>query len=98
MPVPIIAAGVVAMAVPLVIKILVALGVSVVTYVGADFAITEAQSFIDAQIGSMPASMLQIMYLAGFDTGIKIIFACWSAYISIRVTMGAFSKVKISPT
>ena len=97
MPIPIVAAGVVAIAVPLAIKVLVGLGVGVVTYVGADFAISEAQTFMNSKISGLPVDMISLMNLAGFDTGIKIIFSSWAAYISIRSTMGAFTRLKFTP-
>ena len=88
-------AGLMAISVPLVIRVLAGLGIGLVTFTGADFALTEIQSFFTSQIGGMPSDMVEVMYLAGFDTGIAIIFAAWSAYITILVTLGAFTKWKV---
>lgn len=81
----------------LVAKILTALGIGLVTYTGADFAVSEAETYILNNMAGWPTDVYQIMALAGLDQGIRMMFAAMSAYVTIRVTMGAFSMFKANP-
>ena len=80
---------------PLVIKILAGLGIGIAVYSGADFAISEAQTYVNTQIGGLPADMYQLMMLAGLDTGLQIVFAAFTARIAIMSSIGAFTKFKV---
>lgn len=89
-------AGLMAISLPMVINVLVGLGIGFVTYTGADYAISSAQTWLNSQVGSLPADMSNILFLAGLDEGIKIIIAAWGAHIGIKVAMGAFTKMRIN--
>lgn len=96
MAIPAIVAGsALALAVPLVVKVLVALGIGFVTYTGADFALTEGQTWLNTQVGSLPSNMYNVLMLMGLDEGMKILFAAFAVNISIKATVGAFTRVKI---
>lgn len=82
---------------PLIVHILVAMGIGFVTYSGADLVIGEGETFILDTFGELPADLYSIMVIAGVDEGIKILTAAASAFISIKVTMGAFSRMKLKP-
>lgn len=86
-----------AIVVPLIVKVLLALGIGFVSYQGADFVVTAAQSAITSELGALPSDMFNILAMAGVDEGIKILFAGASASITIRVTFGAFTKLKVTP-
>lgn len=88
-------AGLMAISLPMVIQVLIGLGIGIVTYTGADYAISTGQTWMNSQIGGLPADMSGILMLAGLDEGIKIIFAAWGAHIGIKVAMGAFTKFRI---
>ena len=95
MPLPTaIIAGLSLTIVPLVVKVLTALGIGFVTYTGADFILTEGKNYILANYNSMPAEMLAILTKAGFLQGLNILFAAWAAAIAVKVTMGAFTKLR----
>lgn len=98
MPAPLLAGAFsLAIIVPLVVKLLVALGVGFVSYQGAEFIITSAQASINTEFGQLPNDMFSILAMAGVDEGIKIMFAGATASITLRVTLGAFTRMKITP-
>lgn len=90
-------AGLIYIGLPLVVKILTGLGIGMITYTGADFALTEAESYILANYNAMPVDALAIMNKAGILQGLNIFFAAWAASIAIQVATGAFTKLKVSP-
>lgn len=81
----------------LVTKVLIALGIGMVTYTGADYLVTNAETYILAQLGGVPAKAYAVLKIAGIDEGIRMVFAAASAYITIRTTMGAFSAYRARP-
>lgn len=95
MPLPIVAATFIAVAVPLVVKILIALGIGIVTYTGAGYAVDSAEVFLNSQLTGMPADAYAILAMAGLDVGIKIIFAAAAANISIKTAMGVFKRFTV---
>lgn len=72
-----------AMVEPLIGKILVTLGLSVVTFVGFQGAVNELQSRLVSSVTNLPTEMLQIFLLAGGGEGISMIVAA----IAVRVLM-----------
>lgn len=96
MPLPLaIVGGLTVLIVPMVVSVLLALGVGIVTYTGMDIAITEAETYIMSSYNTMPAAAVLIMNKAGILQGLNIFFAAWTASISIRVAMGAFTKIRL---
>jgi hypothetical protein len=90
------AAGLWAIAVPLAIKILAGLGIGFVVFQGADQLVSLADSYIMSNFNNLPASMLAIAQMAGFADGLQMILAAYAAQVTIMVTTGALTKVKIS--
>jgi len=82
--------------VPIAIQLMIGFGVGIVSYVGADFAISSAESYIFSVLSSTPSNMYSIIRLAGFTEGMKIVFAGYSAYIGIKVSMGGFTKLRFN--
>lgn len=82
----------------IVFVVLRTLGIGFVSYTGVDFVVSQAENFIYARMGELPSSMLDIMNLAGFDIGIRMLFAAWSAQIAVRITMGAFNSWSTKPS
>lgn len=73
-------------------RVLLALGVGFVTYVGFSSLITMASSQIEGQITGLPSDALNMMGLAGVDYLINIVFSAYSA----RVALMAVSSFKVS--
>jgi hypothetical protein len=53
-------------------KILVALGIGIVTYQGADTVTTALQTAIQTRVTALPADVLSIMSMMGVVTGINM--------------------------
>lgn len=81
----------------LVTRVLIALGIGLFTYTGADFVVTEAETYVLGQLGSVPNKAYAILSMSGIDQGVRIVFAAAAAYISIRVAMGAMSSYQARP-
>lgn len=79
--------------VPLIVKVLLTFGVGFVAYTGADIFFTEAETFISAELGALPSDVYAILQIAGVVQGFAILFASYSAAVSIKVTLGAFNKI-----
>lgn len=94
MAVPLLAGGfLLSIAVPLVVKVLLALGVGFAVYTGADVVFTEAETFINAELAGLPADLYAIFQLMGVMQGLSILFAAYASATAIKVALGAFSKV-----
>lgn len=80
---------------PLLAQALKFLGISLVTYVGADLLIEEAETAVLATFDSLPVDLYEIMVMAGVRDGIQILFAASLAFVSIKM-WGGWSKWKSS--
>ena len=77
-----------AMVSPLVAKILLSLGFSVVTIVGMDAVLNTLKTMFVTQANLMPAAALQLALLGGAGEGIGIIFGA----ITTRLLLWQISK------
>lgn len=59
---------------PLIAKILLALGFSVVTITGFTAVLTQLKQLVLTHLGAVPAAALQLVLLAGVGTAIGMIF------------------------
>ena len=76
---------------PLVQKVLVGLGIGVVTYTGLQAAFNQVQSLIISNYNSVSAQVAALFYLAGFNYALGLIL---SAY-SMRVAMTVVKKYQV---
>lgn len=74
---------------PLVKKVLVALGIGTVTMIGLTALSTAAKGFITAQVGGMPADVVQLLGVIKFDVAVNIIFSAFTT----RATIAGVNKV-----
>lgn len=65
-------------------RIISALGISVVSYVGLDRIQTYFAKEIVGQIGKFPQEALQIMYIAGFGVVLNWIFGAFTFVVSVK--------------
>jgi hypothetical protein len=79
----------------LIFRTLALLGVGIVTYTGFSALSTQLGGFFTSQLGAFPSSMLSIMNLAGFDTGLNMLLAGVATFFTIKATMGAFKRLRI---
>lgn len=64
-------------------RLLAALGISAITYKGADIVQAQFINYLISEIGRMPSEVLQIMYLAGFGVALNWLFGGISFAISL---------------
>lgn len=75
-----------------IVKILFALGVGFFTYTGLTALIDQLLGYVSVTTGGLPASIIQIMNLAGFSQAFSIVSAALVARATIqsmRVFVGA---------
>lgn len=77
---------------PLVARVLVALGFSVVSIIGVDTALNQIKQMLISQLSMVAASGLQMALLAGVGTALGLIFgaisfrvALWQAENSMKI-------------
>jgi len=83
-------------AVPLVVRILTAIGLSVVTYVGVNALWETAQAQIWSALGGVSANILTILVMARVDDAMMLVFSAGSAKLVLKGlnAAGAFSRVR----
>lgn len=82
-----------AMMEPLLAKILVSLGFSVITIVGMESIVTTFKAQIVSKVGALPADMLNISLYLGIGTGIGIIFGAITTKLLLWSIQNATSMV-----
>ena len=82
-----------AVVVPLVVKVLLAVGFSIVVFTGVEAGFTAIKTFIMSQFSGIPVALLQILYLMQLDRGISILLAAMSLNLTMRLSNGALSRV-----
>ena len=82
---------------PLLAKILVSLGFSVVTLTGVSVAVDGLKQAIVNNVQAMPTAMLQLFLLAGGGTAIGIIFGAFTFAVTMH-TLRSATKILSKPT
>jgi len=75
---------------PSVKKILVALGVSFVTYTGMDVAMDSLKNYVFSTLAGAPTSVVQMLGLLEVDSAINIVFSA----IAFRAVLAGFKAGK----
>lgn len=73
-------------------RVLSALGVGVVSYVGFDQLLQFVRDQLEYQIGQMPLSVLQLAGLANVDIAINIVFSAYSISITLMIAKRFFKS------
>lgn len=69
---------------PILIRILTALGLGVVTYLGADFLVTNMISQLQTSVLGISPAVLQIVSLFGVIKALSIILGAFTTSISVQ--------------
>ncbi|MFQ1966855.1 DUF2523 domain-containing protein [Aeromonas veronii] len=83
-----IAAWLLSIASPIVIRVLTQLGIGVVSYVGAEAAVTQMMTLAQTQWSGLPSIVIQFMAIGGFNTALGII----AGGVTARLTTMAFKR------
>lgn len=78
--------------VPLVIRVLLALGFGFVAITGMEALTETGKTFVMTHYQGIPASALSLADLAGGTDALNIVFGAYAAQIAIKTTMGLFSR------
>lgn len=65
-------------------KVLAALGLTLVSYVGLDIIINNFKSEIKTLISNIPTGALQLFYLSGGGTVLNIVFGCFTFFVAFK--------------
>ena len=68
---------------PLAIKILIALGITAVTFVGVDTVTSQLVGYVTASYTGLPSATLQIFGLAGVGQGLGLILGAINARLAL---------------
>lgn len=79
------------------LQIFAALGISFVSYVGYDVAMTMLQSKVAESQNTMSQAGLQLFLISGFGEGINILFGAYAAKLSFKAA-SKLSAVKPGAT
>lgn len=74
--------------VPLAKKLLTALGIGMVTYVGVNFALDQAKAQLMANMSGLPADVAMLMGLFKFDIAINIVLSA----VTTRLALAGVDK------
>lgn len=83
---------------PLIGRILMALGLSLVTVVGFDQVVGVLQTQLITSVNSLPSQMLQLFLIAGGGTGISMIVAAIAVRVMLWQAMNAKKLLGASPS
>jgi len=81
----------------LVAKVLVSLGMSVITFVGMGFLIRDILAIIQENVFAIPAVALQTMALVKLDVAINIVFSAALIKLGQFGVNGLISKINFNP-
>lgn len=97
MPLPAIAVGAVfaTTIVPMVVKVLAALGIGFITYTGASTLVDEARQYAYDRFFELPASAIQLATLAGFDVVLTMVLSAYTARLVIAGVGGSITKMRL---
>ncbi|MGY4025869.1 DUF2523 domain-containing protein [Aeromonas rivuli] len=82
------AAWLLSIASPIVIRVLTQLGIGIVSFVGVEAAVNQFISLAQTHWLGLPANVLQFMAIGGFNTALGII----AGGISARLTLMVFKR------
>jgi hypothetical protein len=60
-------------------RVITGLGIGFLAYQGVDILIGNAQSYINAQMGTLPATLSQVVTLTGLPTALNMMFSALAA-------------------
>ena len=76
------------------VQVMIALGVSVVTYQGMDAAVSWAKAQALASIGGLPADMISLLAYMGVGQAINIIFSAMVMRMTLQGISGTFKRFR----
>ena len=81
-------AGLLLLCGPLVIRAIIALGFTVLTFTGITAIVAQLVALAQANWSAMPAGVLQLAALSGIPTGLGMVFGAYAAVFAIQTAAG----------
>jgi len=83
---------------PLVTRVLAGLGFGVATYTGVGSLMSQLQSDVFGQLGSVAGNVLNLLVMARVDDFMRLLFSAATVRLTIKglTAAGAFSTLKLS--
>jgi len=73
----------------LIARLVIALGIGVVTYIGVSAGMDTLQAMVVSELGGLPAHLIQALGLLRFDDAITLVFSA----IAARVALASVGKL-----
>lgn len=81
--------------VPIVISVFRALGIGLITYIGIEYGLDAAETFIFSRFDALPIDLYKLLALGGFRTGFQILFSAMTASLAFKALAG-FTRWKLN--
>lgn len=80
---------------PIVTRVLIALGISFVTYTGSQLAIDQLFTLIQNAIAGAPAEAVGLLGFLWVDKAISVLFSAFGASLAVQGAAGTITKMSI---
>jgi len=77
-------------------KIIIAMGITIVTFTGITIAINGLKSAFDSTINGAPADMIAILQMGGFINSLNMMLAAMVAVSTVRTVSGTLKQIRVS--
>ena len=77
----------------MVARVLGALGLGVVSYVGVSYFVNEAISMLHSQVGGLPSDIAHMLGLAGFDVYLSLVVSARFGVITFMLAHKGFKRI-----
>lgn len=68
----------------LIVRIIIATGLTFVSYVGYGVALSKFKSYITNALNSMPSDIYQLLLIGGFGQGLNYLFGAFSFFVAMK--------------
>lgn len=82
----------------LISKILILLGITLVTFTGITLGIDAVQAYVESNVSGLPAYMVQLFGMLHMDTAIAIILAAYAARTTTQFVNGIATRFAVGAT
>ena len=76
-------------------RIIIAFGLTIVTYTGAGLAFQALKDEFDALLATAPGALITLLEIGGFLNAVNMMFAAFMAVVTVRFVGGALKSVKL---
>jgi hypothetical protein len=85
------------LAIPVVKRVMIALGIAIVSFTGGDLVMDQLTTWIMNRYDGLPVTMLEILNILGLQTGITMLLTAMAVSLSIKAIKGSFTNLVFKP-